>query len=49
MMITSLASGALFTIQGWYAMNLWALPALLLAGASLVWLAWTRRQRGQRV
>ena len=49
MIITSLASGALFTIQGWYAMNLWALPALLLAGASLVWLAWTRRQRDQLV
>jgi MFS family permease len=49
MIITSLASGALFTIQGWYAMNLWALPALLLAGASLLWLAWTRRQRDQLV
>jgi MFS family permease len=44
MIITSLASGALFTIQGWYAMNLWALPALVLAGASLLWLAWRRRQ-----
>jgi MFS family permease len=49
MIITSLASGALFTIQGWYAMNLWALPALLLAGASLLWLAWTRPQRDQLV
>lgn len=49
MIITSLASGALFTIQGWYAMNLWALPALLLVGASLLWLAWTRRQRDQLV
>lgn len=49
MIITSLASGALFTIQGWYAMNLWALPALLLVGASLLWLAWTRRQWDQLV
>lgn len=49
MIITSLASGALFTIQGWYAMNLWALPALLLVSASLLWLAWTRRQRDHLV
>ncbi len=44
MIVTSLASGALFTIQGWHAMNLWAVPALLLAGAGLMWLAWTRRE-----
>jgi MFS family permease len=43
MIMTSLASGALFTIQGWHAMNLWAVPAVLLAGAGLLWLAWTRR------
>jgi MFS family permease len=43
MIITSLASGALFTIQGWQAMNKWAVPILLLAGAALLWLAWVRR------
>ncbi len=43
MIVTSLASGALFTIQGWHAMNLWAVPVLLLAGAGVLWLAWMRR------
>ena len=43
MIVTSLASGALFTIQGWQAMNLWAVPALLLAGAGILWLAWMRQ------
>ena len=43
MMVSSLASGALFTIQGWHAMNLWAVPVLLLAGAGVLWLAWMRR------
>jgi MFS family permease len=42
MIVSSLASGALFTIQGWQAMNLWAVPALLLAGAGVLWLAWVR-------
>jgi len=44
MIVTSLTSGALFTIQGWQAMNLWAVPVLLLAGAGLLWLAWVRRR-----
>lgn len=43
MIFTSAASGALFTLQGWHAMNLWAVPALVLAGAGLLWLAWMRR------
>jgi len=43
MVATSLASGALFTIQGWQAMNMWAVPVLLLAGAAVLWLAWVRR------
>ena len=43
MIVTSLASGALFTIQGWQAMNMWAVPVLLLAGAGLLWLGWVRR------
>lgn len=45
MIATSLASGALFTIQGWQAMNMWAVPVLLLAGATVLWLAWVRRHR----
>jgi MFS family permease len=44
MIFSSAASGALFTAQGWHAMNLWAVPALLLAGAALLWLSWARRQ-----
>ena len=47
MIVTSLASGALFTIQGWQAMNLWAVPVLLLAGVTILWLGWTRRQRAR--
>lgn len=43
MIVTSLASGALFTIQGWQAMNMWAVPILLLAGAGVLWLVWMRR------
>ncbi|MFM2341486.1 MAG: hypothetical protein RLZZ592_1139 [Pseudomonadota bacterium] len=39
MALTSFASGALVTMQGWSALNLGALPALLLMGAALVWLA----------
>lgn len=40
---SSLSSGALFTLQGWQTMNLWALPVLLLAGAGILWLAVVRR------
>lgn len=43
MVVSSLSAGALFTIQGWQAMNLWAVPVLLLAGAGILWLAWMRR------
>ncbi len=39
LVISSLSSGALFTLQGWTVMNLSAIPFLLLAGAGLVWLA----------
>jgi hypothetical protein len=39
----------LFTIQGWQAMNMWAVPVLLLAGAGLLWLAWMRRHRTRTV
>jgi len=43
MILTSLLSGALFTVQGWRAMNLLAVPVLVLSGAALLWLAWWRR------
>jgi MFS family permease len=40
---SSLASGALFSFQGWQAMNFYAVPVLLLAGAGIFWLASRRR------
>ncbi len=43
MVASSFSSGALFTYQGWQAMNLAALPFLALAGAGIVWLAVVRR------
>lgn len=43
LVISSLASGALFSLQGWEAMNYYALPVLLLAGAGILWLASRRR------
>jgi MFS family permease len=43
MVLSSLSSGALFSLQGWQTMNLFAVPVLLLAGAGIVWLAWLRR------
>jgi MFS family permease len=48
MMVSSLASGALFTIQGWQAMNTWAVPVLLLAGVAVLWLTWMRRHPARR-
>jgi MFS family permease len=44
MIVTSLLSGALFTIQGWRAMNLLAVPVLVLSGGALLWLLWWRRR-----
>jgi MFS family permease len=43
MSISSLASGALFTLQGWHTMNLLAVPFLLVAGAMVLWLARLRQ------
>ncbi len=43
MVVSSLSSGALFTLQGWEAMNAAAAPFLALAGAGIVWLAVRRR------
>jgi MFS family permease len=39
MALTSFASGALVTTQGWTWLNLGSLPALLLLAAALAWLA----------
>jgi len=44
MIASSLSSGALFTLQGWDAMNRWVLPVLAVAGAAVLWLVWVRRQ-----
>jgi MFS family permease len=41
---SSLSAGALFSSQGWYRMNLYALPFLVAAGAGILWLA----ARGRR-
>jgi MFS family permease len=46
MVMTSLASGALFSYQGWHMMNIMAIPFLLAVGAALAWLALLRRRRG---
>lgn len=47
MVISSLSSGALFSQQGWQAMNLAAIPLLALAAAGIVWLAFLRRRVAQ--
>lgn len=39
MAVTSFASGALVTTQGWTLLNLGSIPAIALMGAALVWLA----------
>lgn len=39
MALTSFASGALVTTQGWSVLNLGSLPALLVMGVALAWLA----------
>ncbi|MBA4261399.1 MAG: MFS transporter [Comamonadaceae bacterium] len=44
MAVTSFASGALVTTQGWALLNLGSLVPLALTGAALAWLAWLRRQ-----
>lgn len=41
--LSSLFSGALFTLQGWERINLLALPFLAAVGAALVWLGARRR------
>ena len=43
LVVSSLASGALFSFQGWQVMNYSAVPVLVLAGAGILWLASKRR------
>jgi MFS family permease len=45
MVLSSLSVGALFTYQGWQAMNLLAVPFVAIAVSALVWLAFSRRAR----
>lgn len=42
MAITSFASGALVTTQGWALLNMGSLVPVVLTGAALVWLAWIK-------
>ncbi len=44
MALTSFASGALVTTQGWHWLNLGSLLPLALTALALVWLAWRSRQ-----
>lgn len=44
MAITSFASGALVTTQGWTLLNIGSLVPVALTGLALAWLAWMRRQ-----
>ena len=43
LVVSSVSSGALFTFQGWQTMNAMAIPALVAAGAGILWLSWRRR------
>jgi len=45
MALSSLGAGLLVTTQGWNTVNYAALPALLIAGAAIVWLHSKRTQR----
>jgi MFS family permease len=44
MALTSFASGALVTTQGWQWLNIGSLVPVGLTGLALMWLAWVRRQ-----
>jgi MFS family permease len=44
MALTSFASGALVTTQGWQWLNIGSLAPVALTGLALVWLAWVRRR-----
>jgi MFS family permease len=43
MAVTSFASGAIVTTQGWQLLNLGSLLPVALIGGALLWLAWARR------
>jgi MFS family permease len=43
MAVTSFASGALVTTQGWQLLNLGSLIPVAITGAAIAWLAWARR------
>jgi MFS family permease len=43
MAVTSFASGALVTTQGWQLLNLGSLIPVAITGAAIAWLAWGRR------
>lgn len=47
LVVSSLTSGALFTLQGWQRMNTVAIPVLLLTGAGILWLSRMRRRPSQ--
>jgi hypothetical protein len=42
MVVSSLSAGALFSFQGWQAMNFYALPVLVVTGGAILWLAMRR-------
>lgn len=44
MALTSFASGALVTTQGWQWLNIGSLVPVAFTGLALIWLAWVRRQ-----
>ena len=43
--VSSAGSGAILYRQGWNALNLCALPFLVVTGAAVIWLAYHRRVR----
>jgi hypothetical protein len=45
MALSSFASGALVTTQGWTLLNLGSLVPIALVSAGLGWMAWRRRLR----
>jgi MFS family permease len=48
MAVTSFASGALVTTQGWQLLNLGSLIPVALTGGALLWLAWAQRAHHNR-
>jgi MFS family permease len=49
MAVTSFASGALITTQGWQWLNIGSLVPIGIVSAGLAWLAWEQRAAGRRV